>query len=165
VEIVAAANRPTSFNAEEFATWVQPHILKMRMLAMRMTSEDRADDVLQEALKRAWEKRHQFREDRGSGSGWLLAITADQARKSNRRPREGPIQVEPAGPVRDLDQAVDLQQALGRLSTRQRLAVDCYYYVGLSIATTAEAMHCSEGTVKSTLADARQRLRTILGHG
>ena len=42
-----------------------------------------------------------------------------------------------------------------RLAPRQRLAIDCFYFVGLSLAETAAVMGCSEGTVKSTLSDAR----------
>ena len=57
---------------------------------------------------------------------------------------------------------VDVEHAVARLSTRQRLAVDCFYFVGLSIGETAAVMGCSEGTVKSTLADARGRLRVSL---
>jgi RNA polymerase sigma-70 factor (ECF subfamily) len=57
---------------------------------------------------------------------------------------------------------VDVERALGRLTRRQRLAVGCVYFVGLSIAETAAVMGCAEGTVKSTLADARARLRTLL---
>lgn len=55
-----------------------------------------------------------------------------------------------------------LQRAVGRLSERQRLAVDLVYYVDLPLAEAAQVMGCSEGTVKSTLYDARQRLRTLL---
>jgi RNA polymerase sigma-70 factor (ECF subfamily) len=40
--------------------------------------------------------------------------------------------------------------------------VDCFYYADLSIAETAAVMECSEGTVKSTLADARERLRSAI---
>jgi RNA polymerase sigma factor (sigma-70 family) len=56
----------------------------------------------------------------------------------------------------------DLETAIGRLSGRQRLAVDCHYFVGLSVAETAAVMGCAEGTVKSTLNDARLRLRRLL---
>jgi RNA polymerase sigma-70 factor (ECF subfamily) len=48
------------------------------------------------------------------------------------------------------------------LSARQRLAVDCFYFADLSVADTAAVMGCSEGTVKSTLSDARARLRSLL---
>ena len=58
--------------------------------------------------------------------------------------------------------AVDLERVLGTLTTRMRLAVDAYYFADLSVAQTAEIMDVSEGTVKSTLADARLRLRRFL---
>jgi RNA polymerase sigma-70 factor (ECF subfamily) len=57
---------------------------------------------------------------------------------------------------------VDVDHALTTLSARQRLAVDCYYFADLSITDTAAVMGCSEGTVKSTLSDARARLRSLL---
>lgn len=60
------------------------------------------------------------------------------------------------------EERLDLEAALRRLSARQRLAVDCFYFVGLSVAETASVMHCAEGTVKSCLADARGRLRELL---
>jgi len=60
---------------------------------------------------------------------------------------------------------MDLGEAVSRLAGRQRLAVDCFYFVGLSVAETAAVMRCSEGTVKSTLADARKRLRSMLETG
>ncbi|HRA75842.1 MAG TPA: sigma factor-like helix-turn-helix DNA-binding protein, partial [Propionicimonas sp.] len=56
-----------------------------------------------------------------------------------------------------------LERALRRLSARQRLAVDLHYYLGLDVAGTAAVMRCSPGTVKSTLSDARGRLRRLLG--
>jgi RNA polymerase sigma factor (sigma-70 family) len=58
---------------------------------------------------------------------------------------------------------MDLERAIKRLPRRQRLAVDCYYFAGLSVQETAAAMRCSEGTVKSTLSDARSALRNLLG--
>ena len=107
--------------------------------------------------------RHaQFDPDRGQASAWLLAITADQARKANRRRRPASHLISVSSTVRDADEKVDLDYALARLPVRQREAIECFYFVGLSVTETAAVMRCAEGTVKSTLSDARQRLRDLL---
>lgn len=53
--------------------------------------------------------------------------------------------------------------ALGQLPPRQRAVLVCRYYQDLDVAATAEAMRCSEGTVKSHAARALTRLRQLLG--
>lgn len=149
----------------DFAGWVRPHLPAMARLAARLAPQDR-DDVVQEALARAWVKRDRYDEGRGSPSAWLLAITADQAAKARRR-RPATARLldvsAPAAAPETADDAIDIERALVRLPPRQRLAVDCFYFVGLTVAETAAVMGCAEGTVKSTLADARERLRMLLG--
>ncbi|MET9634268.1 RNA polymerase sigma factor [Lentzea sp. NPDC006480] len=147
---------------EEFADWVSPHLTAMARLAARLAPDADRDDVVQDALVRAWLKRHQFDERRGTPSAWLLAITADQAGKARSRAgrRLAAVPDEPAcGGDED---GLDLRRALDRLTGRQRLAVDCVYFVGLTVVETAAVMRCAEGTVKSTLADARAKLRVLL---
>ena len=97
---------------------------------------------------------------------WLLAIVADQAHKHHRRARPT-LQLsehlrDPSDPT-ELPMGIDLAAALGRLTERQRLAITLHYYLGLPVAETADVMACSQGTVKSTLSDARSRLRALLG--
>jgi len=147
-----------------FAEWVRPHLPAMARLAARLAVGADRDDIVQEALARAWSKRSQYDASRGTASAWLLAITADQARKAARRLRPGWELDDHDAPVSrpDLDARMDVDHALATLSARQRLAVDCYYFADLSVADTAAVMGCSEGTVKSTLSDARARLRTLL---
>jgi RNA polymerase sigma factor (sigma-70 family) len=146
-----------------FAEWVRPHLPAIARLAARLAPDADRDDLVQESLVRAWLKRRQFDPARGSPSAWLLAITADRARRARLRARPRADAVgEPATPPPLADERVDLRRALDRLSPRQRLAVDCVYYAGLTVAETAAVMRCAEGTVKSTLADARGRLRDLL---
>jgi RNA polymerase sigma-70 factor (ECF subfamily) len=148
--------------ADAFADWVRPHLPAMARLAARLSPPGDRDDVVQEALARAWHKRHQFDPARGAPSAWLLAITADQARQARRRKPFGWLSGDLPGRVRSTEDAVDVEFAVSKLPARQRLAVDCFYFVGLSVAETAAVMRCSEGTVKSTLSDARTRLKTML---
>lgn len=100
---------------------------------------------------------------RGSELGWLLAIVGDQARRRRSRSRPRSLPLDPAaGAVLDRVGEVDLERAIAQLSTRQCLAVDLYYFVGLDTASCAEVMGCAEGTVKATLHHARVRLRALL---
>jgi RNA polymerase sigma-70 factor (ECF subfamily) len=147
--------------AQEFEELVLPHVVVMGRLAARLASPEHADDIVQDALLRAWKSRTSYDPRRGSLLNWLLAITANEARRGSRIPRWLPF-LRPASAAVPIEESLDLQQALKTLSHRQRMAVDCRYYVGLSIAETATLMGCSEGTVKSTLSDARERLRRQL---
>lgn len=146
----------------DFAAWVEPELSKMSQLAARLAPNGERDDVVQEALVRAWRKRGQYDESRGTAGTWLLAITADQARRARRRQRPFALVGEITVPGRSPDDRVDVEAAVARLAKRQKLAVDCFYFVGLSVAETAAVMGCSDGTVKSTLSDARKRLRLLL---
>ena len=146
----------------DFGAWVEPHLAVMGRLAARLAPEAERDDIVQEALERAWRKRHQFDPNRGSPAAWLCAITKDQALKAGRRRRDSSPLGESAERPISSDDRLDVEHALGRLTDRQRLAVDCLYFVGLTVAETSVVMGCAEGTVKSTLSDARSRLKTLL---
>jgi RNA polymerase sigma-70 factor (ECF subfamily) len=153
---------PAPQTPEAFARWVEPHLGAMIRLATRLSTVTDGQDVLQEALVRAWSKRHTFDDRRGTPSAWLPAITADQARRSRRRNARALVETAHP-PVAAIDERLDVELAVARLPTRQRMAVDCYYFAGLTVDQTAAVMHCSPGTVKSALSDARSRLRTMLG--
>ncbi|HEX8939432.1 MAG TPA: sigma-70 family RNA polymerase sigma factor [Candidatus Limnocylindrales bacterium] len=145
----------------DFSSWVEPHLPALARLAARLGPPGEAEDIVQDSLGRAWTKRRLFDPSRGTPAAWLLAITADQARKAWRRKRPLPLHFTSAR-IRSLDDELDLEFAVSRLPERQRLAVDCFYFVGLSVAETAAVLGCAEGTVKSTLSDARARLRSLL---
>jgi RNA polymerase sigma factor (sigma-70 family) len=145
-----------------FADWVRPHLTRMANLAARLAPMADRDDIVQESLVRAWQKRAQHDPARGTPAAWLLAIVADRARRARRRARPSLSLVDGPGASPGTDEQVDVERALRGLTKRQRLAVDCYYFADLSVAETATVMNCSEGTVKSTLADARAKLRPLL---
>jgi len=137
----------------------------MRRLAYVLVGPRDADDVVQDAAERAWLKRHTFDPARGSVRPWLLAIVADRARQRWRRPAQVWHELHPdALVVTDADPvSTDLGRAVTRLAPRQRAAVVLHYYVDLPVAEVAVLMGCSEGTVKSTLHNARAALERTLG--
>ncbi len=149
---------------DEFGGWVEPHLLAMTQLAVRLVPDGDADDVVQEALTRAWRRQSTYVQARGTPRAWLLAIVADQARRHRTRhrplPRSGPAGVGQSAV--GIEDRADIDQAIRALPRRQRLAVELYYFVGLPVRECAQAMNCTEGTVKSTLYDARARLAPLL---
>jgi RNA polymerase sigma factor (sigma-70 family) len=163
---VIASGRPaarTSAQERAFASTAEPHWPDMARLARVLSPAGQWEDVLQEALSAAWRKWSQFDPERGTARNWLLAIVADQARKGYRRVRSDAVLIDGTAASIDTEGDVDLRRALLRLTKRQRTMVALHYYAGLPVADIAEAMGCSTGTVKSTLADGRARLRRELG--
>jgi RNA polymerase sigma-70 factor (ECF subfamily) len=148
-------------DAVAFTDAVRDHVPRMVRLAALISPYSAPDDVVQDALIRAWRYRGTYDARLGSVSAWLLGIVANEARRAARRHR-APIAAQPPAPRPSVEDRLDIDAAVRRLPPRQRLAVDCFYYAHLSIAETAAVMECSEGTVKSTLADARERLRSAI---
>lgn len=152
-----------------FAAWVAPSLTPMHRLARRLAPQADADDIVQDSLTRAWQKRPQFDATRGTPTAWLLAIVADRARAARRAhvrhlrvvDADAPLPDTAAPPDAGVD--VDLERAIERLAERQQLAVHLFYFLGLPVDEAAQVMGCSVGTVKSTLFDARTRLRALLG--
>lgn len=149
--------------ADDFDSWVRPHLLAMTRLACRLAGDDAADDVVQDALTRAWRRRSTYDEAKGEPLPWLLAITADRARRHRTRTRATHELVDHPAPRVESDTRVDLLAAVARLPRKQRLAVELHYFLGLDTALTAQALGCAVGTVTSQLSDARARLRLDLG--
>ncbi len=143
----------------DFAEWIGPHLIAARRLAARLAPRD-AEDVLQESLTRAWRRRGTYDASRGSVAGWLCGIVLDQCRQRWRQERAPALMPVPA--ENDTALQLDLELAIRRLAPRQRQVIELHYFAGLPVADVAAALGISDGTVKSTLADARARLRTLL---
>jgi DNA-directed RNA polymerase specialized sigma24 family protein len=62
-----------------FAEWVSPHLAVMASLAARLASDGERDDVVQEALLRAWKKQSQYDARRGDHVADQLACTRNEA--------------------------------------------------------------------------------------
>ncbi|WP_344193220.1 RNA polymerase sigma factor [Kribbella karoonensis] len=164
VGAVVGVSGPPPGDAVGFGDWVRPWLGAMARLAGRLAVGADRDEVVQDALARAWRKRGQYDASRGTPAAWLLVITADQARKAVRRTRPGLVALWDGEDWErpELDARTDVEDAIAGLPSRQRLAVDCYYFAELSIAETAAVMGCPEGALKSALSDARARLRVRL---
>jgi RNA polymerase sigma-70 factor (sigma-E family) len=124
-----------------------------------------ADDLVQTTLVKlyvAWKRvRHA-----GSPAAYTRRILTRCYLDERRRPwrRESPAHqlVEHASPPVPSDERLDLRAALDLLPARQRATVVLRFWADASVAETAEALDCSEGTVKSQTARALATLRERL---
>lgn len=125
-----------------------------------------AEDAVQEALARAWERSERGEEIR-SLRAWVATVALNLARSRLRRLRREQrlrerLATHPviAGPVED---AIDVQRALWTLSRKQREASVLRYYLGMDVAEVAEVMGISVGTAKTSLFRARRKMAQVLG--
>ena len=125
-----------------------------------------AEDLVQSALAKTYANWHRVR-DLNAAAGYARTTLVNTASSWFRRRswrNEHPTEVLPDGTLdHDPTDRSLLVQALAQLPPRQRAAVVLRYYEDLTVAQTAAALGCSEGTVKSQTSDALARLRALLG--
>ena len=139
-----------------------------------------AEDVVQNAFVRSYERIHQFDASRPFGPWFLRMVVNDALKTAARQKRHLALDAreaathpqviarleaathEPEDDVQRIELREAIGQALGALSPRQRAAVVLRYYVGLDERETAQEMGCAPGTVKWYLHAARERLRVLL---
>jgi RNA polymerase sigma-70 factor (ECF subfamily) len=134
-------------------------------VALLLRERSAAEDLVQEALARAWERM-----DRGvrieSLPNWVAAVALNLARSRWRR-----LLVERRAQQRwmtDSEQppsnaeAVDVARALAALPRRQREVAVLRYLLAFPTRDVAEVLGVSEGTVKNSLSKARAALAAAL---
>jgi RNA polymerase sigma-70 factor (ECF subfamily) len=138
-------------------------------IALASGSRAAAEDAVQEALLRAWE-RSEKGEEIESMQAWITTVALNLTRSGLRRlrsERRAKSRLREAGwgedPALDAGRTVDVERALATLPRRQREAVVLRYYLQLDTREVAVALGVSEGTVKSTLFRARAALADALG--
>ncbi len=164
---LALVRRACAGAREAFGALVDRHQGRVfGLLAFLLRDAALREDVAQEAFLSAWQRLATFDPARGSFSTWLLAIVRHRALNALRGRRPAPVPApEPcARPVAPDDDAIArrLDAALLELPVDQRLAYLLADVHGLPLAAVAEIEDVPEGTVKSRLARARERLRAAL---
>ena len=129
-----------------------------------------ADDLVQEAMLRAWSNFDRFQPGT-SMRAWLFTILRN-IHFSNRRKRPREVQdsdglyaeriVVPAGQVGHIE-LQDFRKALALLPPEQREALILVGASGLSYQEAAGVCEVEVGTIKSRVSRARSRLADLLG--
>jgi RNA polymerase sigma-70 factor (sigma-E family) len=159
----------TTAQDEEFRSFVLARRVDMVRTATLLTAGDKhlAEDLVQSTLTQlylAWPAFQRAGNQRAYARRALVNALVDERRRPWRR-REQPTPELPeavAPEISGSDRTEQLNNALRGLPPRMRAAVVFRYFHDLSVAETAEALGCTQGTVKSQTARALDRLRAVL---
>ena len=152
-------------------------------VAVQITkNHEDANDVMQDTFLKVYESIHSFRRD-AAFETWLYRIVVNHATnlvKHRERRRESPLSATSEMEIHpDLRRTVDLAnnpqlnaerkerqrwvtQAVNSLPLKQRTVVILHEFEGLTHSEIASILNCSEGTVRSRLHYAKQKLKDLL---
>jgi len=170
-------------NRAAFEQLVQAHDQSVLRLAFRITGSDTdAQDIYQEAFLKVYKRLGSFRFE-CSFSTWIYRIVTnlclDHLRKNRSRREDSAIEVNAEGdeyemlnqlsdhsPANNPEQhllnrelSVRISCALQGLTPRERIIFELKHFQGLKLRTISEILNSSEGSIKTTLFRATQKLR------
>ncbi|MBI1929643.1 sigma-70 family RNA polymerase sigma factor [Candidatus Poribacteria bacterium] len=152
-------------------------------LAIQITkNHEDANDVMQDTFLKVYESIHSFRQE-AAFETWLYRIVVNHAMnlvKRRKRRRESSLSAASEAEIHpDVRRTADLvnnphlnaerkelqkwvTQAVDSLPVKHRTVVILHEFEGLTHAEIASILNCSEGTVRSRLHYARNKLRELL---
>jgi RNA polymerase sigma-70 factor (ECF subfamily) len=168
-----------SGDAGALAELYDRHAGRAIALALAMVGDRaKAEDVVQEAFLKIWQRAATFDPARGSLRTWLLAVVRNRCIDliRSRRSREGleialpeSLTVMKSGPSVDpwteVSRSTDreaVRAALGQLSAEQRQAVELAYFAGFTQSEIARLTNVPLSTVKGRMRLALEKLHTYL---
>lgn len=152
---------------KEFITHVKAEQEQLRrfLLALCCGNRDKADDIAQESLVKAYLSSDKYT-DTGSFSAWLYKIAyrtfLDHGkRKCQEQSLEQAMDICDNGNGADETfRYQDLYQALNSLPESERTSLLLFYIKGYSIKEICHIIDCSEDAVKKQLSRGRDHLKT-----
>ena len=114
--------------------------------------------------------RAEFSPEKGSLASWIGTIARNRAISLYRKQRKDPplpkdgAETEPFGPdgTANLEQAMDVEQAISQLNDTDQQIIRMKYYGGMSIAEIAETLQIPYETVKKRHTRSLKQLRRFL---
>ena len=143
-----------------------------RLSYLLLGDPDEAEDIAQETFLRAWKHLKRFDATRPLRP-WLLSIASNLASNRHRSAgrylaaltrafRDEPTSVTIEEKSSQHLQANDLWKAVQTLNLPDQQIVYLRYFLDLSVAETAEVLQVAEGTVKSRMSRALEKLRNVI---
>ena len=157
-------------NDEDFARLVKQYEIELYRIAYVVVRNDAdAQDAVCDAIVKAYEKKGRLR-DCTKFKSWLIKIVINSARNLLRKEShlvymdDVTEEVEEQQSVEsDNTNEKELWNLVLQLENEFRVVVVLYYYENFSTKQISQMLCIPEGTVKSRLSRARERLKNLLG--
>jgi len=182
----AAVERTLAGERDAYRVLVERHSAYVYRLAYRMTgNREDAEEVVQEAFLRAYQKLAQFAGNANFGT-WVYRIAANYAidrlrqrkgedarREQPQRPAPGEPETDPLGAIKDAapsperlagsaQLAAKMKEALDTLTPAERTAIVMRHWDGCGIEEIAAVLKSNTSAAKNTVFRAVHKLRAAL---
>lgn len=151
---------------------------KMMAICYRYAKDsDEAQDMVQNGFIKVFKKLDVYNFD-GSLEGWIRRIMVNTAIDQIRKNKRDPFAIEDEGRLQNIEEEIPFEsdenefysklkaetaiKAISELSPAYRMVFNMYVIEGFTHKEIAEYLDISEGTSKSNLAKAKQKLRAQL---
>lgn len=156
---------------ESFQTFYQRWAGRVLAYVRRLSRSREVDeDVVQDVFLSVWRKAGSYRAERGDVAGWLYTMTRNKLVDLWRRAgldveSDAELPHLAAGRETGGDLLLTVQQALSRVETEQRRAIEMAYFGGLTYEETARRLALPVGTLKSRIRAGLKTMRSVLEAG
>lgn len=142
-----------------------------RLACAMLHDRSAAEDVVQEASFKAWQKVGQLRED-SDMRPWFLAIVANQCRSLRRSRwwsvvRGDPPEGASAAPEESVLEGLELRMALRSMDENKRLVLVLHWYLDLPLqeiaAVTGTSVHAAESRLLRATQELKRRMEARRG--
>lgn len=178
-QIRAALVRLRNGDIDGLSILVEEYQVQATRIAFLITQDKaQAEDVVQSAFLRVYERIHQFDMQRDFAP-WFFRIVANAAvQTAQREQRQVSLENESGISLAEIlpdslpspDEQAErselreaVWEALGQLSPKQRAAMVLHYYLDMKEGELAEETDSKPGTVRWRLHTGREHLRVLLG--
>ena len=156
-------------NRDAFGRLVEAYQPRVRRFLLNLTMGDEmlTDDLAQETFIKAYVGIRSFKGLSSFGT-WLYRIAYNEFYNHTRRHHEEHVEdIARLGDVSTaandaIDASMTIQEAMARLGENERVAVTLFYIEDQPLKQVAKIMHMPEGTVKSLVYRAKDKMRQFI---
>lgn len=140
------------------------------IILRRVSSEESAQDILQEVFIKIWKNFHQYNEDKGRLFTWMINIANNEAISALRS--KGSRKEKITSTITESDfrnysvynntDHIGVKEVVDRLEEKYRDVIDLVYFKGFTQSEATQVLEVPLGTVKSRAAIAYRKLKKQL---